>query len=136
MLSKLILATGRSEGQTDRVMHAYEIYSLKPLNPRLAILAGCRTGVEDYLDGEGAIGLSRPFKAAGVPVVIASLWAVDSQATTDLMISFHRLRTQDRLSSAAALRSAQLQMLKQSTPNYRDPYYWASFSLSGGYSDY
>jgi CHAT domain-containing protein len=135
MLSKVLLATDPVKS-ADGVLHAYEIYRLKVLAPRLAILAGCRTGVENYLNGEGAIGLARPFKAAGVPVVIASLWAVDSQATTDLMISFHRLRTRERMSSAFALRAAQLEMLKHANPTYREPYYWASFSLSGGFSDY
>ncbi len=137
MRSKLLLATDRERSDTaNSVLQVYEIYRLNPLKAKLAVLAGCRTGVEDYIDGEGAIGLARPFKAAGVPVVIASLWAVDSQATTDLMINFHRLRTRERLSSAAALRAAQLTMLKHSNPSYREPYYWASFSLSGGYSDY
>ncbi len=140
MLSKVLLATdparSRIDESADGVLHAFEIYRLKLFNPRLAILAGCRTGVEHYLNGEGAIGLARPFKAAGVPVVVASLWAVDSQATTDLMISFHRLRTRERMSSAFALRAAQLEMLKHANPTYREPYYWASFSLSGGFSDY
>jgi CHAT domain-containing protein len=121
---------------TNGVLHAYEIYRLKPLHARLAVLAGCKTGVEDYVNGEGPIGLARPFKAAGVPLVVASLWPVDSLATTELMIEFHRLRRQKHYSSAEALRAAQLQMLRQGKPNHRSPYYWASFSLTGGYSDY
>jgi len=140
MLSKLVLAR-ELDGQgrplvTDEVLHAYEIYRLKPLRSRLAILAGCQTGVEAYVNGEGPIGLARPFNAAGVPLVIASLWPVDSQATTELMIEFHRLRRQNHYSSAEALRGAQLQMLRQENTSHRNAYYWASFSLIGGYSDY
>lgn len=140
MLSELLLAGesgGRGRAQTaNGVLHAYEIYRLKPLRSRLAILAGCKTGVEGYLNGEGPIGLARPFNAAGVPLVIASLWPVDSVATTELMVEFHRLRRQGRFTSAEALRGAQVQMLEQGNTSHRNPYFWASFSLTGGYSDY
>ena len=140
MLSRLLLASDAqrsgSDGSSDGVLHAYEIYKLKPLRSKLAILSACRTGVEENLDGEGAIGLARPFKAASVPLVLASLWPVDSQATTELMVNFHRLRRRERHSSAEALRAAQLQMLRHSNPSYHRPYYWASFALIGGYSSY
>lgn len=140
MLSKILLAreshdTGRGP-TANGALQAYEIYRLKPLRLRLAILAGCQTAVEGYVNGEGPVGLARPFNAAGVPLVIASLWPVDSLATTDLMVEFHRLRKLNGLSSAEALRAAEVQMLRQGNPSYRHPYYWASFSLTGGYSDY
>jgi CHAT domain-containing protein len=140
MLGRLVLVSEprvNDQAQASNgVLQAYEIYRLKPLHARLAVLAGCQTGVEDYVNGEGPIGLARPFNAAGVPLVVASLWPVDSLATTELMIHFHRLRRQDHKSSAQALRGAQVQMLRQGNPGHRSPYYWASFSLTGGYSDY
>ena len=140
MLGRLLLVSeprvDHHAQNTNGVLQAYEIYRLKPLHARLAVLAGCRTGVEDYVNGEGPIGLARPFNAAGVPLVVASLWPVDSQATTELMIAFHRLRRQKHYSSAEALRGAQVQMLRQGNPDHRSPYYWASFSLTGGYSEY
>jgi CHAT domain-containing protein len=140
MLGRLVLVSesrdaDRAQG-ANGVLQAYEIYRLKPLHARLAVLAGCQTGVEDYVNGEGPIGLARPFNAAGVPLVIASLWPVDSQATTELMIQFHRLRRQKPYSSAEALRAAQVQMLRNGNPDHRNPYYWGSFSLTGGYSNY
>src|SRR5690349_4946585 len=137
MMSRVILAgngnASNREQSESSVLHAYDVYLLKPLRVRLAVLAGCRTAVEGYVNGEGAIGLGRPFNAAGVPLVVASLWPVDSLATTDLMIDFHRLRKQKSLSSAQALQAAQVQMLQNGNPSYRSPYYWASFSLTGGY---
>ncbi|HEX7331405.1 MAG TPA: CHAT domain-containing protein [Pyrinomonadaceae bacterium] len=140
MLGKLLLAGESFEHDSAQkangVLHVYEVYRLKPLRSRLAVLAGCQTGVEGYINGEGSIGLARPFNAAGVPLVIASLWPVDSMATTELMIEFHRLRRQTRLSTADALRGAQVHMLKQENTGRRSPYYWASFALIGGYSDY
>ncbi|HVF22589.1 MAG TPA: CHAT domain-containing protein, partial [Pyrinomonadaceae bacterium] len=140
MLGRLVLVSESREADraqsANGVLQAYEIYRLKPLHARLAVLAGCRTGVEDYVNGEGSIGLARPFNAAGVPLVVASLWPVDSQATTELMIAFHRLRRQKHYSSAEALRAAQVQMLRSGNPDHRSPYYWGSFSVTGGYSNY
>ena len=49
------------------------------------------------------ISFARPFLAAGVPMVIVSLWPVDSDVTAELMMSFHRHRRQEKLSSAADL---------------------------------
>ncbi|MFN2408380.1 MAG: CHAT domain-containing protein [Pyrinomonadaceae bacterium] len=139
MLGRLVLVSESRESDRahgpNGVLQAYEIYRLKPLHARLAVLAGCQTGVEDYVNGEGPIGLARPFNAAGVPLVVASLWRVDSKATTELMIQFHRLRKQKH-SSAEALRAAQVQMLRNGSPDHRRPYYWGSFSLTGGYSNY
>ena len=138
--SKLLLArshetAGRSR-PNEGVLLAHEIYGLRTLRARLAVLSGCQTGVEGYFKGEGAIGLSRPFRASGVPLVIASLWPVNSQATADLMVNFHRLRRLGGVPSVEALRGAQVQMLRGQDAAYRHPYYWASFAAIGGYADY
>jgi CHAT domain-containing protein len=78
--------------------------------------------------------MARPFIKAGVPIVVASLWAVESDSTAKLMTSFHKHRKQGRLSTMAALREAQLEML--SSPDIRNhhPYRWASFAAIGGYT--
>jgi CHAT domain-containing protein len=80
------------------------------------------------------ISISRPFIAIGVPLVVASLWPVDSAATEALMVSFHKHRKQDGLSTAEALRRAQTDMLTHTEGRYRQPYYWASFITIGGYT--
>jgi CHAT domain-containing protein len=98
----------------------------------VVILSACRTGVESYYKGEGMIGMSRVFIVAGVPLVVASLWSVDSQATMELMVKLHKYRRQDKLTTAEALRRAQLEMLNGSQPRYQRPYYWAAFMAIGG----
>lgn len=42
------------------------------------------------ITGDGVIGLSRSFIAAGIPNVIGSLWCPPAQATTSLMTEFYR----------------------------------------------
>jgi CHAT domain-containing protein/tetratricopeptide (TPR) repeat protein len=139
-LSKMVLAAGqgpdaRDEGD-DGVWQIHEIYKMRLPQTRLVILSACQTGIEQQYRGEGAISVARPFIAAGVPVVVASLWPVDSQSTKELMVSFHRHRTLDRLSTAEALRRAQLEMLRGDDTRYRHPFYWAAFTAIGGHTEY
>jgi CHAT domain-containing protein len=66
---------------------------------------------------------------------VSSLWPVESDATAELMIGFHRYRKGEGLSSVEALRRAQLDMLHGARQLYRAPYYWAAFTLTGGYAE-
>jgi CHAT domain-containing protein len=66
---------------------------------------------------------------AGSRRVLATLWKVDDEATSELMTRFYRAMFERGLSPSAALRSAQLEML-QST-RWRNPFYWAAFVLQG-----
>jgi CHAT domain-containing protein/Flp pilus assembly protein TadD len=118
--------------ETDGVLHAYEIYGSALPRARLVVLSACQSGVETFHRGEGMIGLARPFLAAGAPLVVSSLWKVDSEATSDLMIRFHKHRKQTGLPTAQALRRAQRELLHDEGLGYRHPYYWAAFSVVGG----
>jgi len=140
MCSKLLLAkdrSGTSGKDADGILQAYEIYKLNLKRARLVVLSACQTGVEKYYGGEGMIGLSRPFIAKGIPLVVASLWPVNSDSTADLMISFHRNRKSGSgMPSADALRQAQLEMLKDAKSDNRLPYHWAAFVAIGGYANF
>ena len=131
LLSALVLA-GEEKAESD--LANYEIISEKHPQLRLIVLSACQTGVEKYYHGEGMIGASRTFLATGVPLVVASQWAVDSDASKDLMVRFHHLRTIDRLPTAEALRRAQIEMLR--SEKYQQPYYWAAFASIGGYTKF
>lgn len=142
MFSCLPLAAESLERRSKRdlatekdALHLFEFYKLKDLPARLAILSACRTHAEEYYAGEGAIGIPRPLEAAGIPLVIASLWPAYALATSDLMIAFHRARRGEGRSTAEALREAQLELL-HSAGSYRHPYYWSAFIVVGGYSEY
>lgn len=130
MLSQVPLA-----GENGDALYVYELYRLRWLQPRLVVLSACRTRAEDNYDREGAMGVSRPFEAAGIPLIVASLWPVDTIATSDLMIAFHRARKQQGRRTIEALKTAQMEMLG-SANKYRHPYYWAAFIVVGGYSEY
>jgi CHAT domain-containing protein len=136
MQSKLLL-TKEAEGQNeDGILQGQELYERKLSRPRLVVLSACRSGIERYYNGEGMVGMSRAYLASGVPLIVASLWPVESQATAELMISFHRHRRQDGGSTAEALRRAQLEMMQSADTRNQNPYYWASFVAIGGYTSY
>jgi CHAT domain-containing protein len=101
------------------------------------VLSACSTGIEREYQGEGAVGAVRPFLVAGVPTAVASLWPVDSDATAELMIRFHKHRRQSSQPVVQALREAQIEMLQAADkPAQQHPYYWAPFVVIGGLSPY
>jgi CHAT domain-containing protein len=63
------------------------------------------------------------------PRVVASLWKVSDQATAELMKRFYQKMLSERMTAAAALRAAQISMLKQR--HWQAAYYWAGFVLQG-----
>ena len=137
MRSRVPLATSQGDAQAGalRLDELYQLSSLPSLRLRMVVLAACQTRNEDVYAGEGAIGITRPFEAAGVPLIVASLWLVDDKAAADLMIAFHRARKKAGRTTVAALREAQL-ALSQGDDIYSHPYYWAAFVALGGYSAY
>lgn len=124
--SKLLFAGGD--------LRASELSGFKLPKAKLIVLSACQTAFERYDKSEGAIGIARTLLALGAPVVIASQWQVDSEPTRDLMVAFHRNRKQKGLASAESLRQAQLGLLGSMKANA--PFYWAAFSLFGGYVSY
>jgi CHAT domain-containing protein len=139
--SKLLFA--RDDAETLNAHHASagfisasEIYAMKFPKTRLVVLSACETGIERAYRGEGAIGLARPFIAGGVPIVVASLWPVESEAAANLMISFHKHRKQDHVSTAEALHRAQLEYLHNQPHNSSKDYGWAAFVTIGGYANF
>ncbi len=135
MQSKLILAANL-KASSDGAMASYEILRHKFERPRLVVLSACETNIERYYAGEGVIGLSRTFISAGVPLVVASQWLVDSDATAELMIKFHDYRKRHGLSTVTALRRAQLDLLNDPNGLYRQPFYWAAFVAMGGNAEF
>lgn len=115
-------------------LRSSELGAYKLPKVKLVVLSACETGFERYDKSEGAIGIARAFLALGAPLVVASQWKVDSGPTKDLMIAFHRNRKEKQMTSAESLRRAQLEML--SNERTKAPFYWAAFSLFGGYANY
>lgn len=98
------------------------------LEADVVVLSACRTGLGREVRGEGLMGLSHSFLAAGASSVVASLWNVDDRATAALMGRFHRELLGGR-PPAEALRTAQLHLRDET--RWRAPYFWGAFMLQG-----
>ena len=129
-LSSLILSLVDSNGQEkDGFLRLYQIYNLN-LPVDLVVLGACETAIGNEIRGEGLESLARGFMHAGASRLVASLWQVEDESTSELMKSFYRrVLSTPRLSPAAALREAQVEIMRN--PRWRDPYYWAGFVFLG-----
>jgi CHAT domain-containing protein len=59
------------------------------------------------------------------------LWKVEDEATADLMKAFYANILQKGRSPAAALREAQISLMR--TERWRSPFYWAAFQIQGNW---
>jgi CHAT domain-containing protein len=122
----IALAPSKPNQINDGLLTTNEIFDLK-LNAELVVLSACDTAQGD-ITGDGVVGLSRSFIAAGVPSVMVSLWKVGDESTEFLMRSFYQ-NVQKGSDRASALRNAMLTSLQH--PQYQHPYDWAAFTLIG-----
>jgi CHAT domain-containing protein len=128
-LSGLVFSLVDEKGQSeDGFLKLSDIYNMDlPLD--MIVLSACQSAIGKPVKGEGLIGLTRGFMHAGAKRVVASLWNVQDEATAELMKRFYNYLLQDNMPSAAALRRAQLDLIK--TRGVMQPYYWAGFVLQG-----
>lgn len=131
-LSGLVLSRRDAQGRVvDGDLYLHEIFDLD-LRADLAVLSGCQTALGPRVRGDGLLSLTRGFFYAGCSQVMVSLWSVDDRATATLMAQLYRALLEEGRSPAAALRAAQLSMLRQQhEPAWHAPYYWAPFILQG-----
>ena len=143
---------------SDGILTAEEIGTQNLDGVQIVVLSACESGLGKQASGEGLLGLQRSFQSAGARSVVASLWSVDDAATKTLMVAFYTNLWEKKMPKLAALRQAQLTMLREYDPKagklrgpggvrpvdpdklaaareagrkQLSPFYWASFVLSG-----
>jgi CHAT domain-containing protein len=114
-----------ADDHSDGFFSAAEIAALDLSGVQVAVLSACETSVGE---DEGALGsITGAFISAGVPTVIGSLWRVDDEATTQLMLgTYERLLD---VGAGDALRAAAAELRRD--PRFGHPYYWAAFVVYG-----
>ena len=113
---------------SDGFLRLHEIYNLD-LPADLVVLSACQTALGKEVAHEGLVGLTRGFMYAGAERVLASLWKIDDRATAELMRGLYERMLVERMTPAAALRAAQIEMAQ--SPRWSEPYHWAAFVLQG-----
>jgi CHAT domain-containing protein len=120
------------ENPDDGLLMLPEIFKLNLSKSKLVVLSCCDTGLGKLLKGEGIIGFSRAFMYAGTPSLVVSLWKVEDKSTSLLFQKFYANIKNKGHSKAEALKSAQLQFIKdEKYKEYRHPFFWSSFITIG-----
>ena len=116
--------------EDDGYLTALEITQLDWNGTELVVISGCESGLGDIKNGDGIYGLKRAISVAGAKSSLLSLWKVDDQATAVFMKSFYE-RLIAGEGRAEALINTQREFRNHKNKNYRHPYFWAAFQLSG-----
>ena len=98
---------------------------------RGVVLSACSSAASAKESWPGAMTLARPFLAAGVPLVIGSLWAVRDQDSAAFFDIFYRQLAQHG-SAFQAFHEAQLTALADSNGKGLNKNGWIAFQLYGG----
>jgi CHAT domain-containing protein len=94
----------------------------------LLVLSACETATGDK---RAALGLAGIAVRAGARSTLATLWAINDEATASFMGKFYQELTHTQQTKAEALRKSQLAILKD--PYYEHPIYWAPYVLIGNW---
>jgi CHAT domain-containing protein/tetratricopeptide (TPR) repeat protein len=107
--SYLLLARGQGGTADDGLLTEDEVRTL-PLDGATVVLSACGTAL-GRVTGEGTIGFTRSFLAAGARAIVATTWEVPDQSGLQLTNAFYAARSRGA-GVSDALRSAQLQQLR------------------------
>ena len=94
----------------------------------LLTLSACQTATGD---DRAALGLAGIAVKSGARSALATLWFVNDQATSLLIVDFYKNLKDSANSKALALQKAQISTLKDR--RYRHPGYWAPYLLIGNW---
>ncbi|MCU0394636.1 MAG: CHAT domain-containing protein [Chitinophagaceae bacterium] len=115
------------DGQEDGQLRIDEIKALSISGCELVTLSACETAVNQELKKGWYISPANAFLVSSVRSVVASLWAVDDEATNLLMQEFYK--NLPVMGKSAALRKAQATLSQ--TKGFEHPFYWGAFVLYG-----
>jgi CHAT domain-containing protein len=110
----------------DDLVFAADFMTLR-LNADLVVLSACDTALGKNVAGEGLMGLRYITLARGAGAVVASLWEVPDESTSELMSAFYRSYLADHKSVTAALSEAMRTMLGRSNTDLSE---WGSFTAT------
>ncbi len=117
-----------SNGAEDGYLRTLEVMA-SPIDVGLIVLSACESARGEIGRGEGVVGFSRAFLAAGAHSIVASLWPVSDQSTAMLMEIFYKRMFTKKEPVARALNEARLALMADA--RYAHPFYWSPFVVIG-----
>lgn len=129
------LVFNREKGSEDYLLYASEVYDLELPNAEMVVLSACNTGFGQLRRGEGIRNLSRAFAYAGSPSLVVSLWSTPDRSTKEIMVAFYEY-LQEGLPKDEAIRRAKIDYIKNTNPQYANPYFWSHLIVTGDPSSF
>ena len=108
----------------DRLNQVVGYFRFRDQPLELLTLSACQTAAGD---DRAALGLAGIAIKAGARSALATLWFVNDEASSALVIEFYTQLKDPSLSKAMALRQAQLKLLEN--PDFQHPIFWSPFLL-------
>lgn len=96
----------------------------------MVVLSACNSGTGTLYYGEGLMSLARGFILAGASSVIKTAWDVNDETSAAIITRFYYHLSKGKQKNEA-MRLAKLEYLKESSPAFTSPYFWAAYEVLG-----
>lgn len=127
-LSYIQLYPDSVSGEDGR-LYTYELID-HSFNAQLMVLSACKTGLGQFVKGDGVWGLSGAILQGGTENLIVSLDEINDQATATIIAFFYE-NLYSGLPLGESLRQAKIQYLTSTDDRGQNPYYWSNLVLIG-----
>ena len=121
------IALAPSNHERDDFLLTMADISAVRLRAKLVVLSCCHSG-KGHIKAEGVVGIARAFLGSGACSVLASLWAVDDEATMAFMEQFYQHLVNGKGASESLHES--MKWMREN-PDYSEVRKWAPFVLIG-----
>ena len=126
ILSPNFSSSAKRPKEKDFLLTMADVLDAK-VRAKLVVLSCCNSG-RGNIKVEGVVGIARAFLGAGARSVIATLWAIDDEATLAFMRHFY----EHLVAGKSASKSLQHTMKRmRETEKFKAVKYWAPFVLIG-----
>jgi CHAT domain-containing protein len=112
----------------DDLEGSIKLARFRDLGLELLTLSACQTAVGD---DSAALGMAGLALKAGARSVLATLWFISDEASSQLVVEFYKQLQNPSMSKARALQAAQIKLMQD--PLLGHPAYWAPFLLIGNW---
>ncbi|MGD0774159.1 MAG: CHAT domain-containing protein [Candidatus Solibacter sp.] len=124
-----LIALSLTPRRESELLPPYEIAGWRT-NAGLVVLSGCHSAEGAQLPGTGLLGLTRAWLMAGARSVIGSNWATPDESGALFGALYRNLSGDGGNSPSAALRAAQLEMIRSGDWRAK-PSYWGAYFVVG-----
>ncbi|WP_432738303.1 CHAT domain-containing protein [Maridesulfovibrio sp. FT414] len=129
-LSALVLTRNGDNGAEEGYLNAAEIRDLE-IGARFVNLSACETGLGALVKGEGVVGLTHAFLAAGAGGMSVSLWNVADDSAVEFMTDMYRKAVAGQNFDEAMSQTKRDFINGRFGQRFKKPYYWAPFVYYG-----